>query len=85
MLLPETGADAAREAVEKLRLALEGAMREGGWPVGFSFGVVTSDGRVASGEDLIREADALMYQVKQAGKGRAAYRVLNSGGDDGPR
>lgn len=78
VLFPETPADAAHEATEKLRSALEASMRERGWPVGFSVGVITSDANPASAEDVIREADALMYQVKQSGKGRAAYRTLQA-------
>ena len=76
VLLPETGADAAREALEKLRADLGAAMSAHRWPVGFSIGVVTAEEGVTGGEDLIREADALMYGVKRGGKGEIAFRSL---------
>lgn len=79
VLLPETGAAAAHEAVEKLYADLRGAMASRGWPVGFSIGVVTAEGHVTGAEDLVREADALMYEVKRAGKGAVLYLSLAGG------
>jgi diguanylate cyclase (GGDEF)-like protein len=76
VLLPETGADAAREAMEKLRADLGAAMSAHEWPVGFSIGVVTAEGGLTGAGDLIREADALMYEVKRGGKGEIAFRSL---------
>lgn len=79
VLLPETDGAAAREAVEKLRAVLEAGVAEAGWPVGFSIGVFSAGGDVATGVELIRRADALMYEVKRAGKGRTAFAALDSG------
>lgn len=73
ILFPETGAGAAPEAIEKVRGQLQGAMEAGGWPVGFSVGVVTSEGETSSAEELIRRADDLMYEVKRSGKGRTSF------------
>ncbi len=78
VLLPETDGPSAREALEKLRADLLGAMDRHGWPVGFSIGVVTAGGRLTGAEDLVREADALMYEVKRSGKGRIAFRSLSA-------
>ena len=78
VLFPETDAKAAREAVGKLQGALARAVGEQGWPVGFSVGVVTSLGQVATGEALVHQADDLMYEVKRTGKGRATYVTLSS-------
>ncbi|HSW31475.1 MAG TPA: GGDEF domain-containing protein [Longimicrobiales bacterium] len=83
VLLPETGADAAREAMEELRSDLLAAMGTRGWPVGFSIGVVTTEGRITGAEDLVREADALMYEVKRTGKGQVAYRSLSATSEAG--
>lgn len=77
VLLPETGGTAAREAMEKLKEDLVEGMAARGWPVGFSIGVVTADGPVGTADDLVRSADALMYEVKRAGKGRVAFRSLS--------
>jgi diguanylate cyclase (GGDEF)-like protein len=75
VLLPETDAGQAGEAMAKMRPALEEAMAQGGWPVGFSVGVVSSSGDVATGQDLLRLADGLMYEVKRSGKGRTRFRA----------
>lgn len=83
VLYPETDAAQAREAVGKLRTALEAALARGGWPVGFSVGVVTSMGGAEAGDDLVRLADGLMYEVKHTGKGRVAFGVTGGHGADG--
>jgi diguanylate cyclase (GGDEF)-like protein len=75
VLLPEADADRAKEAAAKLRVVLETAMTEGGWPVGFSMGVYTSKGGVADADGLLRKADALMYEVKRSGKGDTLFRA----------
>lgn len=84
VLFPETDAQAAREAVGKLMTALTEAMESQGWPVGFSVGVVTSLGRVATGEALVHQADDLMYEVKRTGKGRATYLSVPPSADPTP-
>jgi diguanylate cyclase (GGDEF)-like protein len=78
VLFPEAGPDAVRDALGKLRAALESAMRVGGWPVGFSIGVFTSSGEATTGQHLLKRADDLMYEVKHSGKGRTSYAT---GGD----
>jgi diguanylate cyclase (GGDEF)-like protein len=83
VLLPETPADAAREAMEKVRSDLAGAMAARGWPVGFSIGLVTAEDPIGGAQDLVREADALMYEVKRAGKGQIACRSLSSPSEAG--
>lgn len=77
ILLPETDGQQARDALGNLRTFLERAMREGSWPVGFSIGVVSSSGEIPTAQELLRAADGLMYEVKQAGKG--ATRFLSPG------
>ena len=75
VLLPEADAAQAREAAAKLRVVLETAMSDGGWPVGFSIGVYTSLGGEADAESLIRLADGLMYEVKRSGKGSTLFKA----------
>lgn len=79
VLFPETDAVAVREAMDHLRSRLQAAVDERGWPVGFSAGVVTSTGAIATGEELIRRADEVMYEVKRSGKGRTTYRTALPG------
>lgn len=80
VLYPETDAAQAREAVAKLRMALDAAMARRGWPVGFSIGVVTSVGATVAGAELLRLADELMYQVKRGEKEGIAFAVLGGEG-----
>ncbi len=74
-LLPETDEDSAREAVERTRNGLLGAMRRSGWPVTFSIGVLTCSDMPQTSDDLIRQVDAVMYMVKDHGKNAIRYSV----------
>lgn len=77
VLFPETGPDAARAVVEKIRAGLMNAMRLNAWPITFSFGVVTSTRPPDEPDAVIRAADDLMYSVKKSGKNRVAYKTLD--------
>jgi diguanylate cyclase (GGDEF)-like protein len=72
LLLPETDADAAALAMEKVQRRLaEGTMK---WPITFSIGVMTFDAVPDSAEEMLSLSDTLMYEVKQSGKGRAEFQ-----------
>lgn len=64
LLFPETKAEDALAAVEKLRELLLFNMRERQWPVTLSIGLVTYQEPPASVEEMVRKADSLMYEVK---------------------
>lgn len=68
VLLPDTSAEAALVALKRGRGAALLAIGEGGWPASLSIGAVTCVGGEADVEGLLRHADALMYEVKSAGK-----------------
>jgi diguanylate cyclase (GGDEF)-like protein len=68
LLFPETGSDEGLRVIEKCRLALRDAAARNGWPVSFSFGVVTGIFLEGTAEDLLGRADALLYEAKQSGK-----------------
>lgn len=68
VLLPETGPEQAAAVVQRLRHDTLEAMRERRWPVTLSIGLVTFASPPESVEELIKEADALMYEVKNGGK-----------------
>jgi len=78
LLLPETGAEQARAAVEKLRAALDAAMAAHGFSVTFSIGVMTFPAPPASVDELVRQADALMYEVKNGSKNAARYALAKA-------
>ena len=76
VLLPETGPEGCRPALEKVRAEIEEAMRSGGWPVTASIGAVSCARPVRSVDELVRKADAVMYGVKASGKDAIQYLVL---------
>lgn len=80
ILLPETGAVAAMGIVSTLHARLNEAMREHRWPVTFSTGIATFLRMPRGIDDLIREADELMYGVKHTRKGEIRQQVF--GGTD---
>jgi diguanylate cyclase (GGDEF)-like protein len=79
VLLPDTSSEAALVALMKGRGAALVAIGEGGWPASLSIGVVTYLGGEADLEGLLRHADALMYEVKSAGKDGVRTAVLGDG------
>jgi diguanylate cyclase (GGDEF)-like protein len=70
VLFPESEADGARQALEKIRAVLRSAMAGGGWPVTFSIGAVAFHTAPADLTDVVRHADETMYAVKRSGKDR---------------
>lgn len=73
ILLPETDRDSAKVLVSKLREQLLDAMQSQGWPVTFSVGVLTCISSPANVDELIRAADAIMYEAKKTGKNAIRY------------
>jgi diguanylate cyclase (GGDEF)-like protein len=77
VLLPETGAAAARTAARRVRRDLLALARARRWPVTYSIGVVTWDAPPASVDEIIKAADDLMYSAKRAGKDRIRHAVYD--------
>jgi diguanylate cyclase (GGDEF)-like protein len=65
LLLPETGADEAAEAVERIVAALAGdsVLARG---LGISFGLALYPGHGDTAEELIRRADQALYAAKRS-------------------
>jgi diguanylate cyclase (GGDEF)-like protein len=76
VLLPETDAEAAAIAVERLREALAATISGGGWDVTMSLGAATFVQPPASIDELVATADRLMYEAKRGGRDRAVLRVF---------
>lgn len=68
LLLPGTDRNGADQLLKKVRIALGGASPNADHPVRCSIGAVTFAGEMPSCDEAIGAADALMYQVKSAGK-----------------
>lgn len=73
LLLPDTGPEAVRAVIEKVRRALLEAMRSRHLPVTFSIGVITVSGSGTAAEAVLQQADSLMYRVKRDGKDAVHY------------
>ena len=77
VLLPETPLDGARIALQKVQDQLNAAVRQAGFEVTFSTGVIVYDAGGATVPVLLGEADRVMYDVKRTGRG--AVRVEQFG------
>jgi diguanylate cyclase (GGDEF)-like protein len=76
ILFPETDQPAARTTVAKLQKVLLDEMQAHQWPVTFSIGILTCRDSSLTPDDLINQADALMYSVKKSGKDDLAFSTL---------
>ncbi len=68
ILLTEAGSMAATTFAKMLQLRLMQAMQTSDWPITFSMGVALYAAPPPDADELVRQADALMYTVKNAGK-----------------
>ena len=77
VMLPETNAEACRMVIEMLQQRLLHEMKEHNWPVTFSIGIATFLSMPSSIEEMIRQADKLMYAVKNSSKGAIKQEVFH--------
>jgi len=77
ILLPETGYEQSGTVIKKVQKYLLDAVQQKGWPVTFSFGVVTCNKPLCKVDELIKAADNLMYSVKNSGKNMIRHEVLD--------
>jgi diguanylate cyclase (GGDEF)-like protein/PAS domain S-box-containing protein len=83
VLLPETDESSAGVIVAKLRQNLKNAIDPKGWPVTFSFGVVTFPIALDSMEEMIKRADEFMYEAKRSGKSAVVSKVMETVAKEG--
>lgn len=76
ILLPETAEESAHIVLHKLHRVLRERMELHSWPVTFSIGAVTFLSAPRSMDDMISEADRLMYSAKRLGKDRLEQVVV---------
>ncbi len=75
ILLPETGFENARTVFTKIHDVLLQEMQKKNWPVTFSIGIITFIKPVESLDEMLSQADKLMYQVKKEGKNSIKYKT----------
>jgi diguanylate cyclase (GGDEF)-like protein len=85
ILLPDTGADAARISLERLQNEIVLRMRRNGWPVSVSIGAVTYQQAPGTLEDAVHDADSVMYRAKESGKNRVLVAAVERGSVRLPR
>lgn len=68
ILLPETGHEQADIIIPKLREKLISIMQEHRWPATFSFGMATFVKAPENFDEMVRQADILLYKAKNEGK-----------------
>jgi diguanylate cyclase (GGDEF)-like protein len=76
VLMPETDRDSAYAVVERIQENLMRTVRTNNWPVSFSIGVATWANPPLTVDDMLRDADMLMYSVKISGKNRIRHEVF---------
>jgi diguanylate cyclase (GGDEF)-like protein len=76
LLLPETAEEGATFALGKLQQGFAEAMRQGGWPINFSAGVIVYNVPPKSVTEALKAADELMYRAKRTGKGGIVTATL---------
>jgi len=70
ILLPESGREAALLPLERIRNTLQADMQAKGLPVSVSIGTVTFPAPPPSVDEMLRQADARLYEAKRSGKNR---------------
>ncbi|MDO9188247.1 MAG: diguanylate cyclase [Sulfurimicrobium sp.] len=78
ILLPEAGREAAGAIASKLQQQLTRRMQKDGWPVTASLGVATFMTPPERVDDLMKQADKLMYSAKQKGKDMIWHEVIQA-------
>ena len=68
LLLPDTDAENAENAIRKLFLRLNEAMHAKQLSVTFSIGVITFTDNPCPVDDMVKQADRLMYEIKSNSK-----------------
>ncbi len=77
ILLPETDMDPAFSFTRKLAAQLIDAMQTKESPVTFSIGIVTFQELPPDIDEIIKQADSVMYAAKQDGKNLIRQKVFN--------
>lgn len=73
VLLPNTDQNGARVIMDRMKKELAEKMKTTASAATFSMGVVTFASPPVSVDELLRQSDALMYQVKMSGKNDMAF------------
>ena len=76
LLLPETSADQAKIVMQKIQKNLLNAMKLKKFPVTFSIGIATFIAPPKSVNEMLNQADELMYEVKKSSKNAIKHKIF---------
>lgn len=77
ILMPETDEEAAQTVVARVHGNVMEKVREYGWPITFSIGVVTWTTAPRTVDVMLKQADDAMYGVKNSGKNQVTHLKLS--------
>lgn len=77
VVLSHTDISGVRTFFDRLHARLLWAMKEGGWPIGFSVGVAIFVDGASGYSEALKSADALMYRVKRGSRNNVIYEVFS--------
>ncbi|KNY27138.1 diguanylate cyclase [Pseudobacteroides cellulosolvens] len=76
IMLSETGQEAVKTVIERVRKNLQANVQNKNWPVTFSIGVVIFNNAPETLDEAVKKADELMYKVKKNGKNKVIFEVI---------
>jgi diguanylate cyclase (GGDEF)-like protein len=76
IMISETGQDAVKNVIERVRKSLQNMVQTKNWPVTFSIGVVIFNNAPETLDEAVRKADELMYKVKKNGKNKIIFDII---------
>jgi diguanylate cyclase (GGDEF)-like protein len=81
VLLPQTASQAGASTISELKIGIARELKEQGFDVGISAGVVTFRNAPDSVDEMLQAADRLMYEAKRAGKNALRQAVVPAAND----
>ena len=75
LLFPETDYEAGQVALGRMRRRLQELVERNGWPISFSIGAVTFAEPPVTVDELVKQADRLMYAVKESEKDNIRHEL----------
>lgn len=81
LLLPQTDESTAQGVIQRFQERFSADMKNQGWELGVSIGIVSFQGDSLSSPQLLQAADRAMFKAKRAGKNRVHSETLNPSTD----
>ena len=78
VLMPATDDKEAKIVLERIRAEIHDTFKSKNWDATISIGAATCIGQNCSVDSLIKSADCLMYEAKEAGKNRLVQRFIEN-------